>query len=245
MPARTASSITAVRSAWLELGPPRQVAAAGIGSRVAPAPRRDHVLIRRDSLADLVRDWLELGQHRDPSLSSALGDVGADPDPACALEMAPLQPAQLSVASARANADVGDAALAHRLCRCEERRGLGTGQPVDLRRSGLRPAGLARRVIPAISLLHRPVVERHEDRAVLALRVRMRPAPQRALDILAPDIRRVAVVEVIAMVVERAAVRALTARTVDAALGAHVRDVEIDRARELHGPTMTALTQCE
>jgi hypothetical protein len=37
------------------------------------------------------------------------------------------------------------------------------------------------------------------------------------------------------MVVERATVRALTPQAVDAALGAHVRDVEIDRVVTVSG----------
>jgi hypothetical protein len=52
------------------------------------------------------------------------------------------------------------------------------------------------------------------------------------LDVLAPDVGGIAVVEVVAVVVERASVRARAARAVDAALGAHVRDVEVDGTRE-------------
>jgi hypothetical protein len=60
--------------------------------------------------------------------------------------VAPLQPTQLLVARARAEADVGDTTLAHRLCRGQERRGLVARQPVDLRRLRLRPARLPSRV---------------------------------------------------------------------------------------------------
>ena len=88
----------------------------------------------------------------------------------------------------------------------------------------------------AAGLLHTPPVEADQDRTVLRLRVGVTPAAERPLDVFAVGVTRIAVVDVLAVFCERAAVFAHGAWGVDAPFGALVVDV-----RGRHGPSRTTL----
>jgi hypothetical protein len=75
----------------------------------------------------------------------------------------------------------------------------------------VRAPGLARGVVLAVPLLHQPVEEAHEHRAVLSLSVGMRPAPEGRLHVLAIDRARIAVPYLVPEQVEGVAVSAFGA----------------------------------
>ncbi|HEX6021770.1 MAG TPA: hypothetical protein VFZ00_07235 [Solirubrobacter sp.] len=230
-----------------------QVHPLGIAAGITPALGRDHELAnprpfrrvpdgRLDARQDLGDDRLELGKNRDPALAAALGNVGALVHPARPLEVAALQMPQLVVADAGADAQEGDAPLPPGGGGAEERDDLLARHPVDVRLARLGRPRLPRRVrvTRRVELLHRPVVKRHEDRAVLSARIRARPPFQRALDVVAERRARVAIVDVGGVHRQGVAVAALGVRTVDAPFAAHVGDVEVDRVGKLHAASCAA-----
>jgi hypothetical protein len=118
--------MTTVRRTCRDAGGLSSILADGVMAGVAPALGRDHVLAdprsgrplgrawSADGAKDLGDDRLELGEHGDPALAAALGDVGADVNPAGTLEVAALQAAQLGAADPGADAEVADPLLARR-----------------------------------------------------------------------------------------------------------------------------------
>jgi len=80
-----------------------------IQDRAARVPRG-----RVDAGQDLADDRLELGQHRHPALSAALGTVRTHVHPARPLEVPSLQMPQFMVADPGADAEESDALFAAR-----------------------------------------------------------------------------------------------------------------------------------
>jgi hypothetical protein len=72
-----------------------------------------HVAVAGDVGTDLLHDWDEVGQDRNPALALTLGDLGGDPDPPRPLKVLALQPAQLSNAQAGAHREVDGASFSH------------------------------------------------------------------------------------------------------------------------------------
>src|ERR1700704_3436468 len=152
--------------------------------------------------------------------------------------------AKLLVARANADAEHDDPSLTLRPTCVDQRDDLVAGQPVDGRLALLCLAHLSSRIVFAQALLHRPVVEADEDRVGVALGIRRLPARERALDVVPAHGTRVAVADVLAVLVEPVAIAVLGAVGVDPAIAAHVLDVQLDRLGELHVAPVSRVRTC-
>jgi hypothetical protein len=197
------------------------------------APARQHEGAGRDEQQDLSDDRLELGQDRHPALAVALGDVRAHVDEAGPGEVLAAQQAHLLTAQAGEHAEMDRPALPWRLGRGDQADDLLAGRAVDRHLAGLGAADHPRRVGVTDALLHAPVVEAGQHGVRLALGVRVLPAAQGALDVVAAGLGRVTLGDVHGVGVELRPIGRLGVRRVDPTLGAAVGHEQVHGGREL------------
>ena len=202
MPARAATSITSVRSACARrraLASAR--AAVAIHRRVAEALRRAartrRALPTNESRPRSAPSSLMIGT---PRLPATFRDVRRHVHEARTLEVLSVQAPELRATKARADPKIGSP-VARGACRPWQQDRPHFRRASSGRRSSAASWArrrLARRVVLAMPLLHRPVVEAHEHATGSnTLGVRIRPAAKRALDVRTTDICRVAVPDIV------------------------------------------------
>lgn len=154
------------------------------------------ILLRADIGSNLLHNRRKVGYYRHPPLAASLGNVCRDPHEPLTSKVSPLQTAQLGVSQPGAQAEEDRSTLASALGSSKYLDHLSFREPILLGRPPPGPPRLFGRIVLAQTLFHRPAVEAHELRAIGALRVCVRPTPERALYVLATNVGRVAVMDV-------------------------------------------------